>query len=94
MQRIRPEAVCTVPVIAHGFIVSRAQPLLGSALFAAVAETCVSFSFCAHSSQQTSTVLPPILTLMGFASNLQSQAAQVFSTMISLSNYPKSGCDH
>jgi hypothetical protein len=55
-----------------------AQPFL-----AAVAETCASLSFCAHSSQQTSTVLPPIWTLTAFASSLQSQAAQVFSIMTS-----------
>src|SRR6266478_3483729 len=52
----------------------------------AIAETCASFSFCAHSSQHTSTVLPPILTLMGFTSSLQSQAAQVVATMTSLYN--------
>jgi hypothetical protein len=52
----------------------------------AAAEMYASFSFCAHSSQHTSTVLPPILTLMEFASSLQSQAAQVFSTMASLTN--------
>src|ERR1700736_5014453 len=76
MEQIRPETVCTPRVKANALFVFLAQPLL-----AAVAERCVSFSFCAHSSQHTSTVLPPILTLMGFASNLQSQAAQVFSTM-------------
>jgi hypothetical protein len=52
----------------------------------AVAETCASFNFRAQSSQHTSTVLPPILTLMEFLSNLQSQAAQVVSTMASLSH--------
>jgi hypothetical protein len=52
----------------------------------AVAETCASFNFRAHSSQQTSTVWPPILTLMEFLSSLQSQAAQVLSTMTLLSN--------
>ena len=77
----------------------RCLPTPASALFrsiaqlltAAVAEKCASFSFREHSSQQTSTVLPPILTLMGFSSSLQSQAAQVFSTMTSLSNTRKSG---
>jgi hypothetical protein len=48
-------------------------------------ETCASFNFRAQSSQQTSTVLPPILTLKEFLSNLQSQAAQVVSTMMLLS---------
>jgi len=50
------------------------------------AETCASFNFRAQSSQHTSTVLPPIFTLMEFVSSLQSQAAQVVSTMTSLSN--------
>jgi hypothetical protein len=46
-------------------------------------------SFCAHSSQQTSTTRVPILTLMAVASSLQSQAAQVFSVMnISLGSPP------
>jgi hypothetical protein len=54
-------------------------------------ETCASFNFRAQSSQQTSTVLPPILTLKEFLSSLQSQAAQVVSTMMLLSPYPKSG---
>jgi hypothetical protein len=52
----------------------------------AVAETCASFNFRAQSSQQTSTVLPPIFTLMEFLSSLQSQAAQVVSTMALLSH--------
>jgi hypothetical protein len=39
-------------------------------------------SFCAHSSQQTSTTRVPILTLIAFSSSLQSQAAQVFPAMI------------
>ena len=52
----------------------------------AVAETCASFNFRAQSSQQTSTVLPPIFTLMEFLSSLQSQAAQVVSTMTLLSH--------
>jgi hypothetical protein len=49
------------------------------------AETCASFNFRAQSSQQTSTVLPPILTLKEVPSSLQSQAAQVDSTMTLLS---------
>jgi hypothetical protein len=51
-----------------------AQPLPG-----AFAEMCASFNRCAHSSQQTSTVLPPIVTAMALLSSLQSQAAQVLS---------------
>jgi hypothetical protein len=51
----------------------------------AAAEPCASFNFRAQSSQQTSTVLPPILTLKEFSSSLQSQAAQVVSTMTLLS---------
>ncbi|HWY09041.1 MAG TPA: hypothetical protein VNY24_19415 [Candidatus Acidoferrales bacterium] len=49
------------------------------------AETCASFNFRAQSSQQTSTVLPPILTLKEVPSSLQSQAAQLDSTMTFLS---------
>jgi hypothetical protein len=59
------------------------QPFLGAA-----AEACASFSFCAQSSQQTSTVLPPIVTLMEFASSSQSQAAQVLSAMTSSTKHP------
>jgi hypothetical protein len=40
-----------------------------------------SFNFLAQSWQHTSTVFPPIFTLIRFASSLQSQAAQVFATM-------------
>jgi hypothetical protein len=57
----------------------------------AVAETWASFNFRAQSSQHTSTVLPPILTLMEFLSSLQSQAAQVVSTMTFLSHARRSG---
>jgi hypothetical protein len=56
-------------------------PFLGAA-----AQRCASFNFRAQSSQHTSTVLPPIFTLMEFTSSLQSQAAQVVSTMASLSS--------
>src|SRR5437773_10967243 len=51
----------------------------------AAAEPCASLNLCAQSSQQTSTVFPPILTLKQFPSSLQSQAAQVVSTMTLLS---------
>jgi hypothetical protein len=51
----------------------------------AAAEPCASLNFRAQSSQQTSTVFPPILTLNEFPSSLQSQAAQVVSTMTLLS---------
>jgi hypothetical protein len=43
---------------------------------------CASRSVRAHSSQQTSTVRPPTLTLMASPSILQSQAAQVVSLMV------------
>jgi hypothetical protein len=59
----------------------------------AVAEACASFNFRAQSSQHTSTVLPLILTLMEFLSSLQSQAAQVVSTMASLSHTRSPGCE-
>jgi hypothetical protein len=48
-------------------------------------------SFCAHSSQQTSTTRVPILTLMALSSSLQSQAAQVFSVMMHLHSRPGFG---
>jgi hypothetical protein len=51
----------------------------------AAADPCASFNFRAQSSQQTSTVLSPILTLKEFPSSLQSQAAQVDLTMTLLS---------
>jgi hypothetical protein len=57
-----------------------AQPLLAD-----VVEEFASFSFCAHSSQHTSTVLPPILTSIDAPSSVQSQAAQVFSAITLLS---------
>ena len=45
------------------------------------ADACASFNFRAQSSQHTSTVLPPILTLIVFESSSQSHAAHVVSTM-------------
>src|SRR5258708_1848809 len=66
--------------IAGDFFARIAQLLPG-----AEAEAYASFSLCAHASQHTSTVLPPTVTLMGFASSSQSQAAQVFSVMSLLS---------
>src|SRR5262250_3431014 len=42
---------------------------------------CASRSFFAQSSQHTSTVFPPILTLIRFASSLLSQAAHVLGFM-------------
>jgi hypothetical protein len=80
---ISPDLVCTLCRVADNLVAVITQPFL-----AAVAETCASISFCEHSSQQTSTVLPPIVTLMAFSSSSQSQAAQVFSTIASLS-YPE-----
>jgi hypothetical protein len=53
------------------------------AFLGAEAEACASFSFRAQSSQHTSTVLPPIVIVMEFASSSQSHAAQVFSVMSS-----------
>jgi hypothetical protein len=44
------------------------------------ADASASFSSVAQSSQQTSTALPPIVTVMTSPSSLQSQAAHVFST--------------
>jgi len=51
-----------------------------------VVEESASFNLFAHSSQHTSTVSPPIFTLIELTSSLQSQAAQVVATMASLSN--------
>src|SRR5215831_6913451 len=62
--------------VAAAFVTSIAQPLLR-----AVVENCASFNRCAHSSQHTSTALPPIVIMMGWLSSLQSQAAQVLSAM-------------
>jgi hypothetical protein len=51
---------------------------------------CASFNFCAHSSQQTSTVFPPSFTLIALSSSLQSQAAQVFSVFtLLILRYPR-----
>ena len=61
------------------------SPFMTYLFLKASAEPCASFNFRAQSSQQTSTVLPPILTLKEFPSSLQSQAAQVVSTMALLS---------
>jgi hypothetical protein len=52
------------------------QPFLGDD-----ADTCASLSFFAQSSQHTSTVLPPTVTLIELASSLLSQAAHVFSAI-------------
>jgi len=65
-------------------------PAIDYLFLEAVAEECASRSFVAHSSQQTSTVLPPILTLMEFPSSLQSQAAQV-AVVITFVSCPKFG---
>jgi hypothetical protein len=48
---------------------SGAALLLGARQRALAAAACASFNFCAHSSQQTSTVLPPIVTAIAFSSN-------------------------
>jgi hypothetical protein len=48
----------------------------------ALAEAADSLSFLAQSSQQTSTVLPPMLTWMESPSSLQSHAAHVPVAMI------------
>ena len=53
--------------------------------FAADVDASASLSACAHSSQHTSTVFPPIVTLMALASSSQSQAAQVLADMGSIS---------
>ena len=57
------------------------QPLLGD-----LADASASFNFWAQSSQHTSTVLPPILTLMEFSSSWQSHAAHVFAAIAFSSN--------
>src|ERR1700687_6135128 len=66
--------------VVDGLLSVTAQPRLCVA-----AEACASFSFRAQSSQQTSTVLPPIVTLIALASSSQSQAAQVLSITMSFS---------
>src|SRR5216683_1428599 len=77
---MRPDAVGTLNGVADDLFSRMAHPFLG-----ATAEACASFSFAAHSSQHTSTVLPPIVTSIEFASSLQSQAAQVLPAMMLLS---------
>jgi hypothetical protein len=81
---MRPEAVWTVRRTADALLPSMAHRSRGAGV-----KLCASLSLRAQSSQHTSTVLPPIFTLMEFASSLQSQAAQVFSVMTALSDeYP------
>jgi hypothetical protein len=70
-----PDGVFTVPRVGNDLL------SLITYLLEVFAETWASLSLVAQSSQQTSTVLPPILTLMEFESSLQSQAAQVLSRM-------------
>jgi hypothetical protein len=55
---------------------SQTQIFLGD-----LAEKSASFNLCAQSSQHTSTVLPPIVTLIEYPSSLQSHAAHVFSAI-------------
>ena len=55
---------------------------MGYLLPCAEADVAASFSFRAHSSQQTSTVLPAMVTLIGSPSSVQSHAAHVFSITI------------
>src|SRR5437660_11572112 len=76
-----PEAVWTLRWAGNGGLASMTHPLPGAA-----ADACASCSFRAHSSQHTSTILPLSLTLMEFSSSSQSQAAQVFCSMTSLSS--------
>src|SRR3979490_2155749 len=76
-----PEAVWTLRRVSDDWFASMTHPFRGAAT-----DACASLSFCAHSSQHTSTILPPSLTLMEFSSSSQSQAAQVFCSMTSLSS--------
>src|SRR5215472_5440809 len=75
---MRPDGVLTLPRISFAFS-AMVQPLL-----IPLAERYASLSLVEHSSQHTSTVLPPILTSIAFSSRLQSQAAHVFTAMILL----------
>src|SRR5215470_4402370 len=59
---------CCVRLVAHLFL-------------DASTALCASRSFFAQSLEHTSTVFPPILTLIRFASSLQSQAAHVLGFM-------------
>src|SRR6516225_9875086 len=61
-------------------------PSIAHLFLDALVDECASFNLFAHSSQQTSTVFPPTLTLIGFPSSLQSHAAQVLAPIASLSN--------
>jgi hypothetical protein len=80
--------LCHRPAVAF-HVVDRSRrrgylPLIGKEVLAdhVFFSGCDSRSFCAHSSQQTSTVRVPILTLIALSSSLQLQAAQVFSAII------------
>src|SRR5215831_12389219 len=75
---MRPDGVLTLPRLSFAFS-AMVQPLL-----IPLAERYASLSLVEHSSQHTSTVLPPIFTLIAFSSRLQSQAAHVFTAMIFL----------
>jgi hypothetical protein len=46
------------------------------------AAACASLSFCPHSTQHTSTVLPPMVTAIACSSKRQSHAAHVFSAIV------------
>jgi len=61
-------------------------PSIAHLFLDALVDECASFNLFAHSSQQTSTVFPPTLTLIGFPSSLQPHAAQVLAPIASLSN--------
>src|SRR5215469_5373228 len=75
---MRPDGVLTLPRLSFAFS-AMVQPLL-----IPLAERYASLSLVEHSSQHTSTVSPPILTLIAFSSRLQSQAAHVFTAIILL----------
>jgi hypothetical protein len=51
-------------------------------LLDATTDACVSFNFSTQSSQHTSTALPPIVTVIAFASSSPSQAAHVFAAVM------------
>src|SRR5262245_55445358 len=90
---MRPEAVSMLRRTAGMLLPSMAQVLRSDAspLRLAASARWASLSLTAHSSQHTSTVRPPIFTWIELSSSLQSQAAQVFSAMVSLAEWPVAG---
>src|SRR6266508_3611500 len=77
---MRPDAVATLRFFGRGDIAQSPLPCASVEI-----DASASLRARAQASQHTSTVLPPSLTFIAVASSLQSQAAQVFAVMVSIS---------